>query len=94
MGGPGGPGVKTSPFNAEGTSLISGWRAKISPASGPKNQNIKKKKKKFVTHSPQEAGVHHVMWGHVEKHQGWGKGKAWVGAFTVSFAQARWGRQA
>ena len=40
---------------------------------GQKTKTLKKKK--FVTHSSQEAGVHHVMWGHMEKHQGWGKGK-------------------
>ena len=34
---------KTLPSNAGGAGLISGWGAKILPASGPKNQNIKQK---------------------------------------------------
>ena len=38
--------VKTSPSNAGGTGSISGQGAKIPHASGPKNPNIKKKKKK------------------------------------------------
>ena len=38
---PGGPVVKTSPFNAEGVDLILGWGTKIPHALWPKNQNIK-----------------------------------------------------
>ena len=40
---PGGPVVKTSPFNAGGVGWIPGWRAKIPHASWPENQNIKQK---------------------------------------------------
>ena len=38
---PGGPGVKTSASNAEGTGLIPGWGTGIPHASRPKSQNIK-----------------------------------------------------
>ena len=41
--------VKTSPFIAVGTSLISGWEAKIPLVSWPKNQNIKQYCNKFST---------------------------------------------
>ena len=40
--------VKTSPSNAGGTGSISGQGAKIPHASGPKNPNIKKKKKSNI----------------------------------------------
>ena len=40
---PGGPVVKTSPFNAGAVGWIPGWRAKIPHASWPENQNIKQK---------------------------------------------------
>ena len=40
---PGGPGVKTSPFNARSAGSITGWGAKIPYASRPKNQNKKQK---------------------------------------------------
>ena len=40
---PGGPVVKTSPSNAGDVGSIPGLGAKISHASGPKNQNIKQK---------------------------------------------------
>ena len=39
---PGSPMVMTSPFSAEGVGSIPGWGAKISGASWPKNQNIRK----------------------------------------------------
>ena len=43
---PGIPVVKTLPSNAGGMgSFFPGWGTKIPYASGPKNQNIKKKKK-------------------------------------------------
>ena len=35
---PGGPVVKTSPFNARGAGLIPGWGAMLPHASRPKNQ--------------------------------------------------------
>ena len=35
---PGGPVVKTSPFNAGGADSIPGWGAEIPHASQPKNQ--------------------------------------------------------
>ena len=41
-------GVKISPFNAVGVSVVPGWGAKIPYASWPKIQNIKKTKR---THS-------------------------------------------
>jgi len=41
---PGGPMVKTLPFNAEGVSLIPGWGAKTPHASWPENQNVKEKR--------------------------------------------------
>ena len=46
---PGNPVVKTSPSSAEGEGSIPGWGAKIPHASGPENQNRKKKQycKKF-----------------------------------------------
>ena len=40
---PGSLVVNTSPSNAGGVGSILGWGAKISHASGPKNQNIKQK---------------------------------------------------
>ena len=40
---PGGPVVKTSPFNAGSVSPFPGRRAKIPHALWPKNQNIKQK---------------------------------------------------
>ena len=40
---PGGAVVKSSPSNAGDEGSIPGWGAKISHASGPKNQNIKQK---------------------------------------------------
>ena len=40
---PGGPVVRTSPNNARGTGLNPGRGARISHASGPKNQDIKQK---------------------------------------------------
>ena len=41
--------VKTSPSNAEGTNLLSGWDAKIPHVSWPKNQNLKQYCNKFNT---------------------------------------------
>ena len=48
-GFPGGPEVKTLSSNAGGEGLIPGWRAKLSHALGPKNQNVRQKQycKKF-----------------------------------------------
>ena len=44
LGGfPGGPVVKTSPFNAGAVSSIPGLGGKILHASWPENQNIKQK---------------------------------------------------
>ena len=40
---PGGPVVKTSPFNAGSMGSIPGQRAKVPHALWPKNQNIKQK---------------------------------------------------
>ena len=40
---PGGPVVKALPSNVGSVGLIPGQGAKIPPASGPKNQNIKQK---------------------------------------------------
>ena len=40
---PGGPVIKSLPSNAGGAGSIPGRGAKISLASGPKNQNIKHK---------------------------------------------------
>ena len=40
---PGGPVVKTLPFNAGGAGSIPDWGAKIPHALRPKNQNIKQK---------------------------------------------------
>ena len=40
---PGGPVVKTLPFNAQGVGSIPGWEAKILQALRPKHQSIKQK---------------------------------------------------
>ena len=40
---PGGPVVKTLPFNTGGRGLIPGWGAGIPHTSQPENQNIKQK---------------------------------------------------
>ena len=56
---PGSLVVKTPPSNAEGASLIPGWRAKIPHASWPQNQNINNKSN-IITNSIKTLKVIHV----------------------------------
>ena len=55
---PGGPVVKTSPSAAKGVGSIPGQGAKISHASGPKNQDVNRSN--IVTNSIKTLKMAHI----------------------------------
>ena len=73
---PGGPVVKTSPFNARGAGSIPGWGAMLPHASRQKNQNIKQKQyynklnKDFKNGPHQKKTTKNRKWSQIRGDQG------------------------